>query len=54
MYLGKEVGPIAAEYFCIGDVHIGSGGQPQKCDFAARGYLLCKNLYHLNEAEVKI
>ena len=54
MYLGKEVGLIAAEYYFIDDIHIGSGGQPQKCGFAARGYLLCKNLYHLNEAEVKI
>jgi hypothetical protein len=54
LYLGKEVGLIAAEYYFIDDIHIGSGGQPQKCDFAARGYLLCKNLYQLNEAEVKV
>ena len=30
------------------------GGQPQNCDFAARRYLLCRILYHLNEAEVKV
>jgi hypothetical protein len=41
LHLRKEVGPIAAD-FIIGDTHIGGDGQPQKCDFAARGYLLCK------------
>ena len=48
-----EVGQIAAA-FIIGDTHIGSSGQPQKCDFAAREYLLCNNLYQLNAAEEKV
>jgi hypothetical protein len=55
LYLGKEVGPIAAEYFYIVDIHIGGDGQPQnRDDFAARRFLACRIFYYLNELEVKV
>jgi hypothetical protein len=55
LYLGKEVGPIAAEYFYIVDIHIGGDGQPQnRDDFAARRFLSCRTFYYLNELEVKV